>query len=128
MIEKLEALAEQKTESCSNCGDMMKMVEALMVFKDSIGEEIKGLKVQAAEDRVSKDSMREKIEVLEVQAAEDRVKIEVLEWKILKMDEKDVFTAWEINDLKGKYAASEDARKEVNRDNIRIQSTYIHPM
>ena len=118
MIEKLDTLVEKKTESCSSCVNVMKMMEALIAQNAT----------KAAEDRVFKESMREEISVLQKsnavlvgQAAEDRIIRE-------KMIEKDAFLEQEIAELKAENVARDVARKEANRDYMHDQKTYIYPM
>ena len=131
------------TNSCSNCGEMMKKMDALLSevaedraqsAKDRAQERAED-RAQAAKDRVIIDRMVLKVGVLEGEIIVLKEKNGVLEGdnivlteKIVRMEEKDAFLENEVVDLKAKVAELKEERREANRDNVRVQSVYIDPM
>ena len=108
----------ETTNICSNCGEMMKKMDALF---SKVAEDRAQAAQERAEDRVIIDRMVLKIGVLEGENG-------VLKEKIVRMEEKDAFLENEVVDLKAKVAELKEERREASRDNVRIQSLYIHPM
>ena len=102
----------ETTNICSNCGEMMKKMDALF---SKVAEDRAQAAQERAEDRVIIDRMVLKIGVLEGENG-------VLKEKIVRMEEKDAFLENEVVDLKAKVAELKEERREASRDNVPSKS------
>ena len=104
------------TNICSNCGEMMKRMDALLSKVAEDRAQATKDRAQAAEDRAqsAKDRAEDRV-IIDRMVLKNGVleeEIIVLTEKIVRMEEKDAFLENEVVDLKAKVAELKEERRE----------------